>query len=192
VSKLRSHLTFANVVACIALFVALGGTSVAAVSLKKNSVGSKQIKNSSLTGADIKNSSLGSTDIKNRALLAKDFKSGQLPAGARGATGAQGAAGATNVTLRTGTTPVPSGAAGGFQAAAFCAAGERAVGGGARISDPRSGEIMSASVPLTAGTEALNPPGAGVTPTGWGAFYGVFAPINSARTLTAHVVCARP
>jgi hypothetical protein len=49
-----SRPTPAMVVALLALFIALGGTSVAAVSLKRNSVGSSQIKNSSLTGSDVK------------------------------------------------------------------------------------------------------------------------------------------
>jgi hypothetical protein len=39
---LRQRLTFANVVSLIALFVALGGSSYAAVTLKKNSVKGKQ------------------------------------------------------------------------------------------------------------------------------------------------------
>ena len=39
----RSHLSFANVISVIALFVALGGASYAAVTLPKNSVGAKQI-----------------------------------------------------------------------------------------------------------------------------------------------------
>lgn len=103
-SKLRSHLSYANVMASIAVFVALGGTSVAAVSLKKNSVGSTQIKNSSLTGGDVKNSSLTTSDVKNRSLLAKDFKAGQLP---RGRTGPQGPAGPQGATGASGNTGAP-------------------------------------------------------------------------------------
>ena len=38
-----------NVVAYVALFVALGGTSYAALKLPANSVGTKQIKNHSIT-----------------------------------------------------------------------------------------------------------------------------------------------
>lgn len=53
--QLGRHLTFANVVACIALFVALGGASYAAFKLPKNSVGTKQIKNNAITAAKIKN-----------------------------------------------------------------------------------------------------------------------------------------
>ena len=65
---LRTRLTFANVMSCLALFVALGGLAVAA-GLPKNSVGSKQlkansvitgkIKNGAVTGAKIRTSTLG-------------------------------------------------------------------------------------------------------------------------------------
>lgn len=51
--------TFANVVSLVALFIALGGVSVAAVALKKNSVHSKQIAPNAAKGIDIKESSLG-------------------------------------------------------------------------------------------------------------------------------------
>src|SRR5262245_60429377 len=72
---LRVRPTYANVTATLALFVALGGTSYAALKLPANSVTSAQVKNGSL--------------------LKKDFKAGQLPAGKRGKTGAKGETGAT-------------------------------------------------------------------------------------------------
>jgi hypothetical protein len=84
-ANLRSRLTFANVTSAMALFVALGGSSYAALT-----VTGKNVKDSSLTGADIKNSSLGTRDIKNRSLLGKDFKAGQLPAGPQGPQGPRG------------------------------------------------------------------------------------------------------
>jgi hypothetical protein len=99
----RPHLTFANVVACIALFVALGGASYAAFKLPKNSVGAKQLKKSAVTSAKVKNGSL----------LAQDFKAGQLPAGARGpqgvagVTGAPGAPGAPGTGSGSAATPLP-------------------------------------------------------------------------------------
>jgi hypothetical protein len=74
--------------ATVAVFVALGGSSYAALT-----VTGKDVKNSSLTGKDVKNSSLTTSDIKNRSLLSKDFKSGQLPKGAQGSPGAPGAPG---------------------------------------------------------------------------------------------------
>jgi hypothetical protein len=87
-SKLRPRLTYANVMATIAVFVALGGSSYAAIK-----VTGKNVKDSSLTGKDIKNSSLTTSDVKNGSLLSLDFKPGQLPPGApgpKGDTGLQG------------------------------------------------------------------------------------------------------
>lgn len=48
----------AMIVACVALFVALGGTSYAAIKLPANSVGTKQLKNSAVTGVKVKDASL--------------------------------------------------------------------------------------------------------------------------------------
>jgi hypothetical protein len=77
--------TFANVVSCIALFVALGGASYAAVELPRNSVGAKQIVQGSVDNSKVKKGSL----------LKTAFKAGQLPAGRRGSTGPAGAQGPT-------------------------------------------------------------------------------------------------
>jgi hypothetical protein len=179
-SKLRGRLTYANVMATIAVFVALGGTSVAAVSLKRNSVGTSQIKNGSVTGADVKNNSLGGSDIKS--LTVKDFKGGKLPQGTQGPTGPRGpagAAGATNVVVRTASSNVSgSGGAGGH---ADCQAGERAVGGGSTFSAGYSGDALVASYPLTdAGT-----------PNEWYVAYNLGAGAPP-RTLTVYAVCVSP
>jgi hypothetical protein len=83
---LRRHLSFANVVALIALFVALGGSAYAVTRLPHGSVGTAQLKNGAVTGAKVKKGSL----------LKSNFKAGQLPAGVQGPagpTGAQGPAG---------------------------------------------------------------------------------------------------
>jgi hypothetical protein len=61
----RFRLTYANVIATIALFIALGGTSVAAKKLV-------------ITGKNIKNNTVTSADIKNYSLRAKDLKKGLL------------------------------------------------------------------------------------------------------------------
>ena len=42
--KLRAKLTYANVMATIAVFLTLGGGAIAATALKKGSVGTKQLK----------------------------------------------------------------------------------------------------------------------------------------------------
>lgn len=78
-SGIRGYLSFSNTVAVIALFIALGGASYAAIQVPKNSVGTKQLKKNAVT----------SKKLKDRSLLAKDFRSGQLPRGATGATGWQ-------------------------------------------------------------------------------------------------------
>ena len=57
-TKIRSHASFSNVVAVMALFVALGGTSYAATR-----IGSKQIRNNSVRSIDIKNRTIKSKDI---------------------------------------------------------------------------------------------------------------------------------
>jgi hypothetical protein len=73
------------IVAILALFVALGGTSMAALVIT-----GKQVKDSSLTGRDVKDSSLTGSDVKNRSLKAGDFAAGQLPSGSPGPQGAKG------------------------------------------------------------------------------------------------------
>lgn len=84
-------------IALLALFVALGGTSYAAVSLPKGSVGSAQIKkgavaaskvrDKAITRAKIRNNAINSAKVANGSLVAADFASGQLPKGERGPAG---------------------------------------------------------------------------------------------------------
>ena len=50
----RAGLSFSNVVAMLALFIALGGAAYAATQLPKNSVGTKQLKKGAVTKAKIK------------------------------------------------------------------------------------------------------------------------------------------
>lgn len=62
-SRIRTHLTYANLMATIAVFVALGGTSYAAIT-----VTGRNVKNSSLTYKDLKKNTLGGTRIKESRL----------------------------------------------------------------------------------------------------------------------------
>lgn len=95
-SRLRARLTYANVIATVALFLALGGTSYAALKLPKNSVGSKQLKRNAVTSAKVKAGSL----------LTSDFRSSQRSRlrGPAGAKGAQGAPGPVTGSLPSGAT----------------------------------------------------------------------------------------
>ena len=54
---MRSHLSFANVLSALALFIALGGGAYAA-SLPRNSVGTQQLKGNAVTSAKVKDGSL--------------------------------------------------------------------------------------------------------------------------------------
>ena len=65
---LRERLTYANVMATIAVFIVLGGVSYAATQLPKNSVGSKQLKKNSVTEAKIKKQTITAAKIKNGTL----------------------------------------------------------------------------------------------------------------------------
>lgn len=59
-SAIRSRLTYANVMATIAVAIALGGGAYAAKkNARKNSVGTRQLKNNAVTGVKVRNETLG-------------------------------------------------------------------------------------------------------------------------------------
>jgi hypothetical protein len=167
--KLGGRASYANVVATVALFLALGGTAMALTKLPANSVGAKQLKKGAVSAAK----------VRRRSLLAADFKAGQLPAGPRGpagATGPQGSAGApgrtgaTNVVTRYGLEVSLSNGQGKGSYAA-CAAGEAVTGGGYEFveGDPANSNFViganRASLEATPGIHALPPDGGKAT--GW-------------------------
>jgi hypothetical protein len=93
-AKLRSRLNYSNVMATIAVFVALGGTSYAVAKgsigsreVANNSIRSKDLRNNDVRGRDVRNGTIGTRDVADAGLLAADFKPGQLPAGAPGPPG---------------------------------------------------------------------------------------------------------
>ena len=88
--KRRIGLNYANVVASVALFAALGGSSYAAITLSKNSVTSKHIGKGQVRASDIANDAVTGPKVKNSSLLAEDFKAGELPAGPQGPKGEKG------------------------------------------------------------------------------------------------------
>lgn len=76
----------AIVIATLALFVALGGTAVAAGTL----ITGTQIKNSSITGVDVKNKSLTSRDFRGSVRGPRGLTGPAGPAGPQGLAGPQG------------------------------------------------------------------------------------------------------
>ena len=79
----------------VALMIALGGTSYAAVNLPSHSVGTAQLKNGAVTRTKLAKDSVRSANVADHSLLASDFMPGQLPAGPQGAPGANGKPGAS-------------------------------------------------------------------------------------------------
>jgi hypothetical protein len=131
-SRVRRLLTFSNVVAFIALFVAMGGSVYAAGKLsgtqitagslpgnrvKAKSLTAKQIKPKSLTGAQIKADSLGATQINEGTLTGVSASS----------------IGLVQYAVATVTVALP--APNGTQGTASCPAGTYVIGGGATVSN---------------------------------------------------------
>jgi hypothetical protein len=143
------------VVACVALLVALTGTSVAAVSaLAPNSVGTVQIKANAVTAAKLKNRSVTGAKIArnavtgslvlNGSLTKADFVASSLPAGPAGPTGPAGPAGPAGtigpITVRQASVVVPGGVAqnGAYDTETVsvnCNANEKAISAGTGWSD---------------------------------------------------------
>lgn len=107
-NRLQGHLTYANVLATLALFVALGGSSYAAIKLANNSVTSKHIKNGQVGNADLAANAVTGAKVKNGSLLAGDFGAGQLPAGPPGGKGDPGTPGTPGVKGDKGDTGSPT------------------------------------------------------------------------------------
>jgi hypothetical protein len=110
-TSLREKLSYANVVATIALVLAVAGIPTAAAitasKVKKNAVGTKQLKNGSITPAKLAKGAVTTPKI------------------AMGAVGSAQLAPTHQVNASAdGTQP------GGTEAHAICAAGERVLGGG--------------------------------------------------------------
>lgn len=62
-NKVLAHLR-GNVVAYLALFVALGGTSYAAISIPRNSVGTRQLRNGAVTAAKLAKGASGVATVR--------------------------------------------------------------------------------------------------------------------------------
>jgi hypothetical protein len=187
--------SYASVIATIALFAALGGTSYAALTvsgknirngtvtsadLKNESIESRDVDNGSLTGSDLKTGSVTGSDVDDGSLRAADFKSGELPAGP---AGPQGPPGATTVVTRRAEATVPDDE---FEVRAVsCSSGQTVVGGGASITG--DGALILENAPIEADGSR---PEDGDSATGWSARGGNAT--GSPQTLNVYVLCATP
>lgn len=96
----------ALVISCLALLVALGGTSYATTvaNAPRNSVGTVQLKRNAVTASKLAPNAVRAGHVLNGSLLAEDFKAGQLPKGDKGDKGEKGDRGEPGPT--EGTTAV--------------------------------------------------------------------------------------
>jgi hypothetical protein len=78
VTNLKRHLSVANVLSCMALFIALGGTAYAAVKLKPNQVKAVNIARQAVTNAKIKTQAVTSGKIKNGGVVNADLGAGAV------------------------------------------------------------------------------------------------------------------
>jgi hypothetical protein len=153
----------AMVVACIALLVALGGTSYAIQALPQNSVGTKQIKNGAVN----------SNKVKNGSLLRADFKAGQLP-------------GATNVTV---VTSGPPDGFGEMDPVATCPSRRVAIGGGGVVGGGPGDPPPDTTWYLYSSHPVL--PAGGGPPTAWTVSAAdTGPPAGPPQPAIAYVVCA--
>ena len=200
--------SYASVAATISLFLALGGSSYAALTisgsnikngtvtgsdLKNESVKGADVDNGSLTGSDlkggsvtgsdVKNESLTSSDVDDGSLVAADFKSGELPAGP---AGPQGPSGTTNVIVRREDALVANNSF--EERTVSCQPGEIATGGGAGIETalPNSSLILYDEPLEDDGTR----PEPGDRATKWTALAANSS--GSPKTMYVHVLCAVP
>lgn len=72
---LLRHLTFANVMSTVAVFIALGGSAVA---LKSNSVNSREIKNGTIKSRDVSNGNLKGKDLKDETITSAQVDEGRF------------------------------------------------------------------------------------------------------------------
>jgi len=68
IPAVRKRLTYSNVIASLALFIALGGAAVAATKLPRNSVGPNQIKQGAVTAAKIRKQAVTSAKLATGAV----------------------------------------------------------------------------------------------------------------------------
>lgn len=70
----HEHLSYANIIASVALFVALGGTAVAASTLTRDSVGAPQIRKDAVRSPEIQKDAVRSPEIRADAVRTSEIR----------------------------------------------------------------------------------------------------------------------
>jgi hypothetical protein len=166
----RNALTYSNVTATLALFIALGGASYAATQLPRNSVGSAQIKRNGVTNTDIANNAVTGAKVRTGSLDGTDIDLatlGTVPT----------ASGLAKVTYEKAAASIaPYDGTGNYSSAlatATCKPGQNVLGGGVSV-ESQEDELVNSSYP-----------------DGTNAWSGVaFNSGSSARSVTVTAICA--
>jgi hypothetical protein len=135
VKRMQKVFSFSNVVAVLALFLALGGSVYAAsgkskisgAKIKPKSLPGNRIKAHSLTGTQLKPGTVTGAQVKAGSLTGKQVVGSSLTGVAASSIGA--------VYYAVATATIPRGASSGTVTAAACPLGQKVIGGGATVSD---------------------------------------------------------
>lgn len=178
-SRLRKSFTFSNVIAMVALFLALGGSvyaasnkidgsqikakslpanrlvpgSVAAAQIKKGSVGGPQLKAGAVSAQQIRSGSITGAQIKAGSISGTQIQSGSLGATQINQTTLTGISAASLHTVQYVTTTVTLAVESetGSSGTASCPSGMKVVGGGATTSNSRFASVFE-SAPNSTGS----------------------------------------
>ena len=203
-TRIRAAFSYANVMATVAVFLALGGGAYALSGVPdRNGVfhgcvnsrtGSLRIVKAASACHKARTITRGGRRVRIPGEQAIAWNQQGRPGvngvnGVNGTNGTNGTNGATNLAVRTSTDNFAS--AGDGDNTVNCNPGERAVGGGVARSGGGStgGDVVTASYPtvqVSGGGTAPAP--AGSTPTGWNSGFHV----ASAAFVNYYAVCASP
>lgn len=173
-ARIGKALSFSNVTACLALFIALGGTVYAA-----GKISGRQIKPSSLPGNRLKPRTITARRIKTKTLTGRQIKKHSLTGNEidQGTLTGISAAALADVQYQVTTVPLARNSADGTTATVGCSPGTSAIGGGATVSDDEHAFV--------------NDSGPGPQQAGWTATgFMRFGP-SSTMTVTAVCVAVR-
>jgi len=168
-TRIRKVLTFSNVVACLALFLALGGSVYAASS----KISGTQIKASSLPGNRIKAKTLTGKQIKPGSITGAQIKAGSLTGTQVNGSTLSGviASSIGSVQYATVVASISSTSKTGTTATATCPVGTFVIGGGAIVNDEEKAFV--------------NDSGPNSTRNGWRATGFAFGTTGATITVTA-------
>lgn len=187
IRRIRSRLSFANIISVMALSIALGGTSYAAIQLPKNSVKAKQIAKGAVGTSEAKNLRCRDFSKKQRRRACQKTKVRSTTVALQNPQCTTNPANLNDPAFTFCNYPAQP-------VTAACAAREHATGGGSEGTDESSG---SDNGPFrVASTSGSRPEPKTGTPTSWTlvATGSTGAPGTApppAPTMTVYAVCSR-